>query len=263
MRRSTIQCERAARRIGFSQPVLPSNPASNQRSFTNQRPSVLAPFSFQTRPSYICHRCLSNSTHRFQTVTSASSQEQQPPASSRPRSAYDLFPTSLSSGPPPSGSFDIDASSLRREFLQLQASAHPDRHADPTMKHKAEATSAALNDAYRTLLDPLQRARHILLVQRGIDLEGDEASKEEDQELLMSVLEAREVIEEAEEEVQLEPLRAENDQRIQESEQILSNMFGGEDWEGAKREAIRLRYWMNIRDSIKSWEKGKPVVLVH
>ena len=79
----------------------------------------------------------------------------------------------------------------------------------------------------------------------------------------MEVLEVREAIESAEEEGELEGLKAVNSARIRESEGVLERCFGEDDIESAKREAVRLRYWENVRESLEGWEKGKPVVLVH
>lgn len=87
--------------------------------------------------------------------------------------------------------------------------------------------------------------------------------KLDDQALLMEVLGAREEIEEAETEDDLSPLRTVNDERIQGSLRTLEYAFSGDDLETAKVEAVRLRYWVNIKESLDAWEKGKPVVLVH
>lgn len=85
----------------------------------------------------------------------------------------------------------------------------------------------------------------------------------EDPDLLMEVLETREQIEDAENEEDLEGLRRENDSRIEQSVRVLEDAFRGDDLETAKRESVRLRYWVNIRDSLEGWERGKPVVLEH
>lgn len=79
----------------------------------------------------------------------------------------------------------------------------------------------------------------------------------------MDVLEAREAIEEAEEEGDLKGLKEENDRRMAESVRVLEEAFAKDDLERAKKEAVRLRYWVNIAESIHGWEKGKPVVLQH
>lgn len=98
---------------------------------------------------------------------------------------------------------------------------------------------------------------------RGIDVGADETAKVEDTGLLMEVLEAREAIEDAEREEDLEGLRTENEARIEASVGVLEEAFQKDDLEAAKNEAVRLRYWVNIRESLDSWEKGKPVVLQH
>lgn len=87
--------------------------------------------------------------------------------------------------------------------------------------------------------------------------------KLDDQALLVEVLGAREEIEEAETEDNLSPLRTVNDERIKGSLRTLEHAFSKDDLETAKVEAVRLRYWVNIKESLDAWEKGKPVVLVH
>lgn len=91
----------------------------------------------------------------------------------------------------------------------------------------------------------------------------EETARVADPELLMLVLETREAIEEADSEAQLEPLRQENEERIAESEGRLAGAFARDDLEEARGEVTRLRYWVNIRESIHNWERGKPVVLEH
>jgi molecular chaperone HscB len=78
-----------------------------------------------------------------------------------------------------------------------------------------------------------------------------------DMELLMQVMEAREAIDEAREEEDLVELRNENEERIARSEEVLEHAFMDGDLSRAAREAVRLRYWVNIRDSLHGWEKGK------
>ncbi|KAF7542971.1 hypothetical protein G7046_g10082 [Stylonectria norvegica] len=79
----------------------------------------------------------------------------------------------------------------------------------------------------------------------------------------MLVLEAREEIDDAQSEHDLDAPRAANDERIAESEARLEEAFKRDDVEAAKHEAVRMRYWVNIKESLDEWEKGKPVVLQH
>ncbi|KAB5581047.1 hypothetical protein GE09DRAFT_460831 [Coniochaeta sp. 2T2.1] len=207
------------------------------------------------------------------TTTSPSSETTSPSLSGTPRpsppSYYALFPLTLPDGPPPAGPFHIDVRQLRREFLRLQAASHPDFHAhasaSATDRRRAEATSALINGAFKTLSNPLLRAQYLLHEQYGLDLAGDEAgsiaSVEED--VLHEVLEAREVIEEAEEEGDLIGLREENEERIRREEGVIERGFREGDLEGLKKAVVRLRYWVNIRESVDGWERGKGVVLEH
>ncbi|KAJ1326778.1 molecular chaperone HscB [Microdochium nivale] len=200
------------------------------------------------------------------TTTTATTETPPPP----PQSHYDLFPQTLPLGPPPRGAFAIDQRALRREFLQLQAKAHPDLH-PPHMKSRAEATSARINEAYKTLSSPLLRAQYLLDRHFATAPAGspsthpasDEAASVDDPELLMQVLEAREVIEEAQSEAELAGLKAENDERVRDSEHALGVHLAAGDVESAKHECVRLRYWTNIADTLHHWEKGKPIVLEH
>ncbi|CAL3967360.1 unnamed protein product [Diplocarpon coronariae] len=178
-----------------------------------------------------------------------------------PQTHYEFFPKTLASGPPPKGSFNIDVRELRREFLQLQSVAHPDRHPQH-LKNRAEATSARINEAYKTLQNPLSRAQYLLSL-RGIDVVEDETARVEDPELLMEVLDTREEIENANDEAELDGLKTINDKRIGESEQVLNRAFRDDNMELAKGEAVKMRYWINIKESLDGWEKGKPIVLVH
>lgn len=184
-----------------------------------------------------------------------------PSTSPKPPTHYDLFPQTLPHGPPPSGPFPINLLALKREFLLLQAKAHPDRHtlAD---KSSAEGTSALINEAYKTLQDPLLRAQYLLSL-NGIDVAEDETAKIDDPELLGEVLEARECIEGAEREAEVEALRVENERKVERSVEVLGGLCGGGEWEAVRGEAVRLRYWVNVREALRDWEPGKRVVLVH
>jgi molecular chaperone HscB len=122
-----------------------------------------------------------------------------------------------------------------------------------------------INEAFRTLSNPLLRAQYLLREQYGIDMAGDEAGSitRPEGDVLEAVLEAREQIEEAESEEELVGLREENEQRILQAEEVIGKAFKTGDLEALKREVVRLRYWVNIRESVDNWERGKPVVLEH
>ena len=66
--------------------------------------------------------------------------------------------------------FRIDAAALDGAYLRLQSEVHPDRFAGApdAQKRVALQSSARVNEAYRTLKDPVQRARYLLSL-RGVD----------------------------------------------------------------------------------------------
>lgn len=193
----------------------------------------------------------------------ASTSSTRPPAPAKTLPHYALFPNTLPHGPPPHGPFAIDTRQLRQEYLRLQSRAHPDLHQNNAAdRARFEGLSALINDAYRTLQSPLLRAQY-LLSQRGVDPAEDEGAKVEDAGLLTEVLEVREAMEGAGRESELEGLRRGNEARVAESEGVLGEAFARDDVEGAKAEAVRLRYWTNIKEALDAWERGKPVVLVH
>ncbi|ODA81793.1 hypothetical protein RJ55_00297 [Drechmeria coniospora] len=204
-----------------------------------------------------------SAAHHDGSPGSSSPPQRQPRRQAETQSTlYDLFPQTLPDGPPPRGHFPVDTSALRREFLRLQAAHHPDKH-PAERKHAAEATSSAINHAYRTLANPLLRAQYLLTL-RGVDVAADEALKVDEPDLLALVLDTHEAIEAAVSADDLVPLRDANEARISRSELLLERAFRDDDVDAAKSEAVRLRYWVNLRESLHGWEEeGAPVMLHH
>ena len=66
----------------------------------------------------------------------------------------------------------FDTAALEKTFYRLSREFHPDRFASKSAEEQAEATdkSSQLNDAYRTLRDPIRRTEY-LLEQEGVELE--------------------------------------------------------------------------------------------
>lgn len=90
----------------------------------------------------------------------------------------------------------LDASQLQKRFYELSREHHPDRFAQKPAEErlKAEEASAILNDGYRVLRDPLQRAEYVLQ-QEGFDV-GEQRSKDVPPELLEEVFELNMALEE-------------------------------------------------------------------
>ena len=66
--------------------------------------------------------------------------------------------------------YAIDAAALERAYRELQRKVHPDRHASAGDAERRLALQAAarVNEAYRTLADPVERARYLLAL-HGIE----------------------------------------------------------------------------------------------
>jgi molecular chaperone HscB len=66
--------------------------------------------------------------------------------------------------------YRVDAVTLERAYRDLQGAVHPDRHAgaQDAQKRLALQASARVNEAYRTLKDPVARAQYLLQL-RGVD----------------------------------------------------------------------------------------------
>jgi molecular chaperone HscB len=105
----------------------------------------------------------------------------------------------------PAGYFDIfeieeklalDVAGLQKRFYELSRKLHPDlytRKSEQEREYALEAT-AILNDAYRTLRDPVKRAEYVLK-QHGFDI-GEQRSKDVPPELLEEVFELNMALEE-------------------------------------------------------------------
>jgi molecular chaperone HscB len=183
---------------------------------------------------------------------------------------YTIFPQTFPAGPPPASPFSISVSDLRREFLQLQNRIHPDKYPSGDIKQHAEALSARINEAYRTLADPLQRAQYLLREWHGIDVTAEDASSKHalDPETLMEVMEVQETIEEVgatpEGEAEINALKVENDGRIGVCVGALAGSFDKGDIEAARKECIRLRFWYSVGEGLREWEPGTTEIrLVH
>src|SRR6201981_1453250 len=76
---------------------------------------------------------------------------------------------------------NLDVALLEREFYQLSRKLHPDLYsgADPREQGWSLEQSSQLNDAYRTLKDPIQRTEYLLRLE-GVELEEQSKSATEE-----------------------------------------------------------------------------------
>lgn len=105
--------------------------------------------------------------------------------------------------------FAVDVPALTPRWRDLQREHHPDRFAGQgaAVQREAEQRSALVNTAYETLRDPVKRAHHLMqLAGRGQD--GERATIA-DTDFLMTQMELREQLDEAEAPHELEAIEAE------------------------------------------------------
>jgi molecular chaperone HscB len=93
--------------------------------------------------------------------------------------------------------FAVDPARLERSYRELQGTVHPDRFAASSDAERRIAMQWATraNEAYRTLRDPLERARYLLHL-RGFDTE-EETNTAMPPDFLMQQMEWREGVAEA------------------------------------------------------------------
>jgi molecular chaperone HscB len=122
---------------------------------------------------------------------------------------YELF------GIPRSLNLSLDA--LQKRYYELSRELHPDRFMQKPEAERQRALdmSSALNDAYRTLKDPIKRAQYLLALE-GFDI-GEQRSKDVPPELLEEVFELN---------MALEELRGGDDSARPQLEQAEKNFTG-------------------------------------
>ena len=93
--------------------------------------------------------------------------------------------------------YSVDAARLEASYRDLQTRVHPDRHAAGSEAERRVAMQWATraNEAYRTLRDPVARARYLLAL-RGFDT-GEETNTAMPADFLMQQMEWREAVAEA------------------------------------------------------------------
>ena len=137
---------------------------------------------------------------------------------------------------------DLELASLDRAYFALQRQWHPDRFVGKPAAERARASTeaAALNDAYRTLKDPLSRAVYFAELS-GVELPGD-GKTIDDPELLMEAMEAREELHDAGTAQAVDALAAKVRDDVKASLDGLGSLFLAGDKTAIRKALLRLRY---------------------
>jgi Fe-S protein assembly co-chaperone hscB len=152
-------------------------------------------------------------------------------------------------------SFNIDIEALEQTYRALAARFHPDKFASASAFEQKQAVmmSSTINDAYRTLKSPIDRAAYLLKSQ-NIDADAPEHTSFSP-EFLMQQMEWRETLMDAQMEQNHDAIRA-LDQEIQEVQsnlyQDLQQAFEQQDYESAAQWVRHGRFLNKLRNEIAS-----------
>jgi molecular chaperone HscB len=128
-------------------------------------------------------------------------------------------------------SYAVDASALDSAYRELQGRVHPDRFASASEAERRVAMQWATraNEAYRTLRNPIDRARYLLSL-KGYDT-GEESNTSMPPDFLMQQMEWREGVEDGRarrDAGSLEALRREIEASRAEMHALLARALGGD-----------------------------------
>ena len=152
-------------------------------------------------------------------------------------------------------SFNIDTEALEQTYRALAARFHPDKFASASAFEQKQAVMMAstINDAYRTLKSPIDRAAYLLKSQ-NIDADAPEHTSFSP-EFLMQQMEWRETLMDAQMEQNHDAIRA-LDQEIQDVQsnlyQDLQQAFEQQDYESAAQWVRHGRFLNKLRNEIAS-----------
>jgi molecular chaperone HscB len=139
--------------------------------------------------------------------------------------------------------FAVDAAALDRAYREIQSRVHPDRfaHAGDAERRASMQWTTRVNEAYRTLKSPVQRARHLLEL-NGVDV-AFETNTQMPPDFLMRQLELRETLAEAREPEALEPLLVEVRRDQQQLERSIEELIDAKrDFAAAAGEVRKLMF---------------------
>ena len=139
--------------------------------------------------------------------------------------------------------FAVDAAALDRAYREIQSRVHPDRfaHAGDAERRASMQWTTRVNEAYRTLKSPVQRAKHLLEL-NGVDV-AFETNTQMPPDFLVRQLELREALAEARAPEALERLQDEVRSERQLLERGIEDLIDARrDFAGAAGEVRKLMF---------------------
>jgi molecular chaperone HscB len=156
--------------------------------------------------------------------------------------------------------YDVDVGDLERRYKELSRQLHPDRFAkaDPRARRASLGRTVQLNEAWRTLKDPVRRAEY-LLVLAGVKVGAGEAPPA----LLMETLELREELGEARlagDHAKVRRMGAAMRERVAGAMSVIGNGLSDATPGGlarAERALVELRYYQRFLDEVALHEDAR------
>lgn len=155
-----------------------------------------------------------------------------------------------------SAAFGLETEALEHSYREIQSRVHPDRfaHAGDAERRASLQWTTRVNEAYRTLKDPVQRAKHLLEL-HGVDV-AFETNTAMPPDFLMQQMELREALEcatLAKDAARLDALRAELTQsRRALEEHVAEAIDARKDYRGAAELVRKLQFLDKLDSEIDS-----------
>lgn len=155
--------------------------------------------------------------------------------------------------------FDLDLSALEKTHRELSRALHPDKFAQSTASERRAALekAAAVNEAWRTLRDPIKRAEALFRM-HGIAV-GEDNEPKSTPTFLMDVLEMREELSEARQKKDLEKVRklgADMKKRLEGAQKKLADGFSAKTDPLALLPALgEMRFYKRFLDEVDAIEE--------
>jgi molecular chaperone HscB len=149
--------------------------------------------------------------------------------------------------------FSIEGEALERSYREIQSKVHPDRfaHAGDAERRASLQWTTRVNEAYRTLKDPVQRAKHVLEL-HGVDV-AFETNTAMPPEFLMQQMELRETLEEAKDAHALDALRSNLKREKQSLEKAIAEAIDAKkDYSAASDLVRKLQFLDRLDEEIDS-----------
>ncbi len=148
--------------------------------------------------------------------------------------------------------FAVDAAALERAYIDRQGRLHPDRFVTRTARERrlSAEQSAAINEAYATLKQPLERARYLLRL-AGRAVAGEDGATIDDPAVLVEAMETREALAEADGTAAVGAVAARTAAAVAGCRDDLARAFATGELDTAARLTTRLGYLTKLADEVR------------